>query len=131
MSGDKISGSGVKTSLALTDSAPDNCLKWLYGMSTSLNNTAKVPVDPQKPFARFHSCTVGDILFPPLLNIFFFFASWAVMVTVSHHSAHYSDDCGHGNTGLSKSFHVTFSKVAELFLPNNLFPLASGFPEDC
>lgn len=74
--GDKISGSGVKASLALIGSAPDNCLKWLCGMSTPLNNTAKVPVAPQKPCARFQSCTVGDILFPILL--IFFFASWAV-----------------------------------------------------
>lgn len=53
------------------------------------------------------------------------------MVTVPHHSVHFSDGYGHGNTGLSRSFNVTFSKVTELFLSNNLFLLASGFPEDC
>lgn len=71
-SGGKISGSGIKISLVLIGSAPDNCLKCLYGMYTPLNNTAKVPVAPQKSCARRQSCTVGDILFPPTLNFFFF-----------------------------------------------------------
>lgn len=53
------------------------------------------------------------------------------MVNVPHHNAHYSDDYGHGNTGLSRPFDVTSRKVTELFLPNNLSLLASGFLEDC
>lgn len=70
--------------------------------------------------------------FPTLKFIYLFiFASWAIVVTVPHHNVHYSDDYGLGNTGLSRSFDVTFSKVTELFLSDNLFLLASGFPEDC